>query len=736
MQPLKTSSGIQEIRDHLRISSQALKACKDHGLTTVNLLLAHFETDKYFLKLRHCTFAQKKELGSICRKLHYRGIFPDLAVPQSDDPIPGDLSRLLSARAVNVCGSNGLHSAQDILDHYTKHKSFTNFRNCGQKTELELLNFSKRLEAEFSAVQLPQHLLSESAYEALSPVKKSIINWHIKLLLSMLSVRSKNAIRHEFKVHAESDSIVTKIPTSSEVLLSIKNIGEKSLTELKDFLTKANAFLQEILPIEEDNVLSIQYVKVIVKTTFKTIPAGFDETFKTFFDGNYKLKLFKLLDYLIESKIIFIDAEYKIAKKIYDSGSKDFDRQELAAELGLSPERVRQIKVRIGEDFDSTFSFVKSIRVHDVRKYAVDDHLACITINDDFCQKINQEEEVRFNSLFISKILGLLHSSTRKLIDIYEFMPIKEKNKLTRKAYFLIRLEAHPVFKFHDFFIEFAQRLLDKTTEPYNLHFEGYIHPYFVDRQRQLMEITNEILETMLLSEFETLIQDGYIHFNSEKAKLTVDYLVEALTALNEVSKVADILAYIENKHPGLEFSESRVRFLLGRQKDTFFFIGRSSTYGLKIWEQERSFVKGGTIRALIEEYLTAEEEPKHISEITEYVTKYRDTTKYNIRQNIDLDESGRFRLFTGEFFGLTRKNYPNLKEYTKIKPSHFSITHLKNFSGWRYDDIIAYFSRRYDYMPVQIRSILDKKIKDKDFEITPNSIFIYAQKQNDKGKL
>lgn len=736
MQPLKTSSGINAIQDHFQISSYALKACKDNGLTTINLLLTHFETDKYFLKLKNCPFIRKKELSSICRKLHYRGVLPDGIVSQVYDNIENELSSLLSPRAKNVCAANNLHSAQDILQYYSKYKTFKSFRNCGDRTELELLNFCKSHEPELPVVQLPEHLLSESAYEALSPVKKSIINWHTKLLISMLSVRSQNAIRHEFKVHMESDSIVTKIPTSSEVLLSIKNIGEKSLTELKDFLAKANAFLQEILPIEEDNVLSLQYIKVIVKTTFKKIPADFDETFKTFFDSNHKLKLFMLLDYLIEYKIIFIDAEYKIAKKIYDFDSKEFDRQELATELGLSPERVRQIKVKIGEDFDSTFSFVKSIRVHDVRKYAVDDNLACITINDDFCQKINQEEEVRFNSLFISKILGLLHSSTRKFIDIYEFMPIKEKNKLTRKAYFLIQLEAHPVFKFHDFFIEFAQRLLDKTTEPYNLHFEGYIHPYFVDRQRQLMEITNEILETMLFSEFETLIQDGYIHFNSEKAKLTVDYLVEALTALNEVSKVADILAYIENKHPGLEISESRVRFLLGRQKDTFFFIGRSSTYGLKIWEQERSFVKGGTIRALIEEYLTAEEEPKHISEITEYVTKYRDTTKYNIRQNIDLDESGRFRLFTGEFFGLTRKNYPNLKEYTKIKPSHFSIAHLKNFSGWRYDDIIAYFSRRYDYMPVQIRSILDKKIKDKDFEITPNNIFVYAQKQNDKGKL
>src|SRR5690606_22169595 len=56
----------------------------------------------------------------------------------------------------------------------------------------------------------------------------------------------------------------------------------------------------------------------------------------------------------------------------------------------------------------------------------------------------------------------------------------------------------------------------------------------------------------------------------------------------------------------------------------------------------------------------------KHISDITEYVLKYRPkSNQYSILQNLKLDESGLYIFFKGSHIGLTTKTYES--DFKKI---------------------------------------------------------------------
>ena len=69
--------------------------------------------------------------------------------------------------------------------------------------------------------------------------------------------------------------------------------------------------------------------------------------------------------------------------------------------------------------------------------------------------------------------------------------------------------------------------------------------------------------------------------------------------------------------------------------------------FGLKKWENELEDFKGGTIRSISTEFLEQSDNPKHISEITEYVLKYRpNSNEKSIYYNLRIEESETFSFF------------------------------------------------------------------------------------------
>ena len=121
-------------------------------------------------------------------------------------------------------------------------------------------------------------------------------------------------------------------------------------------------------------------------------------------------------------------------------------------------------------------------------------------------------------------------------------------------------------------------------------------------------------------------------------------------------------------------------------QRDpNLIYFGRSSTYGLKKWE-DADIVKGGTMHDISEEYLEQFDAPKHIDEILKYVSNYReDITSKNLLYNLKSAENRRFLFFKDSHIGLVSKSYGNefshlVKDNIERKTWEENFSLLENF--------------------------------------------------------
>jgi hypothetical protein len=91
----------------------------------------------------------------------------------------------------------------------------------------------------------------------------------------------------------------------------------------------------------------------------------------------------------------------------------------------------------------------------------------------------------------------------------------------------------------------------------------------------------------------------------------------------------------------------------------------------------------------------------------------------------LDQEGSIRFQFFPGEFVGLKSKQYNNIDRFKKIAGSHFRSAIFKNMSGWDVDEVINFFVSKFNYHPIQVKSIIEKKINQGDLSIAPDNKLI-----------
>jgi hypothetical protein len=204
-----------------------------------------------------------------------------------------------------------------------------------------------------------------------------------------------------------------------------------------------------------------------------------------------------------------------------------------------------------------------------------------------------------------------------------------------------------------------------------------------------------------------------------------VDYAVEVLEEIGELAHISTILDVALKKFPDVEFNEVSFQNIINREKDLFIAIGRSSTFGLKKWEVTNDNLKGGTIKTIVEEYLSDFDEPKHIAEIVQHVNKFRNTNEKNVMTNIEIDQSRRFIVFPGEYIGLSSKVYTNTAIYKRLFGTHFRSSELKKIKSSKLDDIVAYYTQKYNYLDIQVRSTLMKRVANGDFTLTEDNKLI-----------
>lgn len=577
----------------------------------------------------------------------------------------------ISVRSYHVCKYNELNSISDLKKYYYKNKSFEKLRNCGRKSNEELIEICNKYPDEYfenKEIEVKEENPLESIISNLTRVQREVINSFLFVNTNSLSVRSKNAISLHLKNNLKVKNFAKKILLSESFnVQNIKNVGAKCVPEIEIYISIIKDFIFEVNQTRDEKYLIALKNKFLIQRTFD-IPLVPNEILES-------ESIFQLTEFLLNQNAFFDETQTVIVKRALKlfNNQKELTLDEIAEQVNLSRERVRQIRKLCLEDLFNKLLFISNFNDDLFQKYSIDVESMYIDINTDILNKINQSNNTNFSKEFITYILSAYLKDSFSFVGNYEdvLQPkyFNSRNRHNWNNFYIVEKGLSLEFDFTSFANDVSNRVSDRIEESYSFNFKSYLSRFLTNNNINVLELLFPICEKIINEEFEIYLDlEENITFKKNTLKQVPEYIIEALEHLGKPSKLNKIYNWINRNYPEATKSEEALRGSCQRSNEIIYF-GRSSTFGLKKWEKTRNDIKGGTIKDIITELLENSKTPIHITEILTEIHKYRrKTNERNIITNLKLDPNNSFIIFNQKFIGLTSKkhNY-DLEKYKNL---------------------------------------------------------------------
>ncbi|MFV5701854.1 sigma factor-like helix-turn-helix DNA-binding protein [Flavobacterium sp. XS2P12] len=589
----------------------------------------------------------------------------------------------ISVRSYNVCRYNGLETLKEIIEFYRENRSFNKLRNCGKRSNeelTELYNKYKNIDFGFEAnFQFKIENKFKIIISELSRNQREVINSFIQVNTNSLSIRSQNAIKALLEDNLKIKNFADKILFEDGFdVKKIRNVGALSVYELEVYINIVEDFIIEVSKNENDKYLISLKNKFLIQNTFSlsNIPSEILES----------ESIFQLTNFLINQNAFYDKNQTKIltkALKIY-LNSPELTLDEIAKEVDLTRERVRQVRKKIFEELFNKLLFIQNFDDNLLEKYNIDNTQYYIEINDTQIEAINNQNKTNFTKEFIIYLIYSYWSYEFELVGNNEDVLLPKyfnaRNRHNWSNFYLVKKELVLEFDFISLANDISERLNERLEETYNFSFKSYLSNFLINDNLEILNSIMEIAEKIVNQEFEIYIDlDDNLIFERNSIKTLPEYIFEALQEIGKPSTIEVLYKFIENKHPGISKNPEALRGSCQRS-DSLIFFGRSSTYGLKKWEIEMENVKGGTIRSIAEEFLSNYTEPMNIKYISDFVLQYRpESNEKSIIYNLKMEDNNRFVFFKNSFIGLKSKKY-NLDEYSLLSDKTITRTWEENY--------------------------------------------------------
>jgi hypothetical protein len=584
----------------------------------------------------------------------------------------------LSVRAYNVCMNGRLKNIAEIVSYYTKYGNFLRIRNCGRKTDNELVTLCLKyrsmlieipsyddLEEEDLAEEIEVVAAPLGMVEQLSQAQVDMLNFYIIYYFLRLSKKTSKILRDILCNDLSLKNVWYSLLQADFDPYKEEQIGSRSAQEIISMIAaiKAQAYRIErrgeiLLQDEEFQRLSRRVV-------------SFPEVDSENRHSAIGIRIFSLLNELIENGGMFLPRE----KVVFDGSlacytnaeKKTFD--ELGRSLGLCSERVRQIREYVYSRLLEVLSHFRTLAPNVVVQYGLDAVNPCFAIDEAFVSTINRNEGTSFNSHFIGKVISVILSDRFILLgdEMETYYNKRLKESYHWKKQYLVQRQYADAYDFTTLIdsLNFQVKISRLNSIPFNLM--AYLPQLHKDGGSDMLNENAEVAEYLLHNELDLVFdQHKSIVINMNIHKNESDYIYEILEELKRPANVYELYNKMKERCPNETISIDNLRYRCQRDPRMIFF-GRSSTYGLKIWEAELN-LKGGTIRSIVEEFLQQYDEPKHMDDITQYVQKYRNTDKKAISANLHLEKGNRFKFFGHHMWGLSAKEYTQQSNILKVR--------------------------------------------------------------------
>ena len=672
---------LSELSEKEGLSVRTQNVCEYSNLNDISSILNYYLEYGDFLRLRNCGSKSNVELIDICTKYeNFKIKLEEETIPQiKNEEINIDLKELseiegLSVRTQNVCEYSNLKDIYSIFDYYLENGDFLKLRNCGPKSNLELIDICNRCGRNVKKQKLVisqenPNIPNLKKLDSLSTNQKAILNNLINSQFNELSIRSQTALKLFLGNDITLKNFDHYIFSDPEFkIANLRNVGESTKPEIHSFIISVKDQIEFVSCLTDDYNIEIKLFNTFLKRYF-TIDDNLSNKIIKDYNVSNGLPIFKIIQGLIDNDILLDRHEKIIFQNEFCTTQTKEARtlNELSVDLKFTAERVRQIKRQLIRRFDKIFKFSFHAEIKSLLNYGMDLTMNYIDINDDLVCQINISEGTKFNQLFITRIFAIIYAEKYDLIGKIEQKNIQgDSDAVNWKKCYIVDCQITSIMDFNMLINDVHNRLSNKIEEDYTLYFQSYLLTFIKTSDYGNLDLIVEIAEYILFNEFEISINaDDCIVFSRNTKIQVIDYVLKTLEESKKPLTVYELFDKIEQIYPGNAKGPESIRASCNRDSKLIFF-GRSSTYGLKIWENDFS-IKGGTIRDIAEEYLQNQTEPKHIDEITEYVNKYRNTNSNSIRANLHMDERKRFVFFSGMLIGITNKEY-STEKYAQAK--------------------------------------------------------------------
>jgi hypothetical protein len=218
----------------------------------------------------------------------------------------------------------------------------------------------------------------------LTRVQREVINSLIFVNTKSLSVRSRNAISLYIKGNFTIRYFAEKILLSDNFNVNkIKNVGAKCVPELVKYISTIKDSLIVVSEIEDEKSLIILKNRFLIQRTYlnSDIPTEILES----------ESIFLFVDYLINVNALFNQTQTEIFKKSFKiyRNQKELTLDEIAKEVGLSTERVRQRRKGFLDEVFNKLLFTQNFNDDLFQKYNLDITSNHLDINMDIVEIIN-----------------------------------------------------------------------------------------------------------------------------------------------------------------------------------------------------------------------------------------------------------------------------------------------------------------------------------------------------------
>ena len=633
----------------------------------------------------------------------------------------------LSQRSFNLCTYNNINSVKELIEYFLLHKTFKKLRNCGNKSNNELIEICKYY-LEFdeykqliicNAENQTQINSNENSDLNLNRVQRETINDFIDVNINYLSKRSKNAIL----LHLENNIKIKNLIKNDIFSISfnaskIKNVGNRCIPEINEFVSTIKDFVFEVSKIENEYKLYKLKNKYLVQRTFSIVDIP-NEIIE-------KQSIFKLTDYLINNYFLYKARDTVILKDclylFLSEESKDLN--EIAKKHNLTRQRIEGIrKEGLSKLFERLFFLKNYIDESFAKKdFVCNNNL--IDVSDDIASSLNYENETNFTKQFIIYIVYVHLSDKLALIgnieDVLQHNYINNRTRHNWKNFYLINNEIISDFNFSEFVNDIDKRLNARIIETYEFNFKSYLSKFLINYNIERLEEIFEVAEKIVNKEFNIYLDlDDNIVFERNTIKQVNEYAIDILEEIGKPTKIDKIYELLEHRNPGITKSVDALRGSLHRSPKIKSF-SRSSTFGLEKWEKEKENIKAGSIKDLVLDYLDQKDDPIHINQILSEVKKYGyETNAKNVITNIKLDPYKKFIIFNQSFIGLKNKNYEtNLTALPKFLGKSITF-YVKSNQNIQKQKVLEYFANKLEISIENMNYILEYLIDNQFINIT-----------------